>query len=97
MNFRSVLLLFSTLLSFSATVISSFPMTAEAQADLVTNLPGLNQDIVQFSGYLDIPATEKKIHYWFVQSELDPVNDPVVFWTNGGPGCSGLLGLLTEQ
>ncbi len=97
MNFRSVLLLFSTLLSFSATVISGFPMTAEAQADLVTGLPGLNQDIVQFSGYLDIPATEKKIHYWFVQSESDPVTDPVVFWTNGGPGCSGLLGLLTEQ
>jgi len=95
MNFRSVFLLFTTLLSFST--IGTFAITNEAQADLVTNLPGLNQDIVQYSGYLDISTTEKKIHYWFVQSESDPVNDPIVFWTNGGPGCSGLLGLLTEQ
>jgi carboxypeptidase C (cathepsin A) len=97
MNFRSIFLLFSTLLSFSTILISGLNITNEAQTDLVTNLPGLNQDIVQFSGYLNISTTKKKIHYWFVQSESDPANDPVVFWTNGGPGCSGLLGLLTEQ
>lgn len=97
MNFRSLLLLFSTLISFSGMAISGMSLTNEAQSDLVTNLPGLNQELVQFSGYLDISTTEKKIHYWFVQSESKPESDPVVFWTNGGPGCSGLLGLLTEQ
>jgi carboxypeptidase C (cathepsin A) len=37
------------------------------------------------------------MHYWFVESMNDPVNDPIAFWTNGGPGCSGLLGFMTEQ
>ena len=68
MIFRSVFLLFTTLLSFST--MGTFAITNEAQADLVTNLPGLNQDIVQYSGYLDISTTEKKIHYWFVHSSL---------------------------
>ena len=36
-------------------------------------------------------------HYWLVESTKDAKNDPVVFWTNGGPGCSGLLGFFTEQ
>ena len=36
-------------------------------------------------------------HYWMVESTKDAKNDPVVFWTNGGPGCSGLLGFFTEQ
>jgi hypothetical protein len=44
----------------------------------------------QFSGYLDLPG--RHIHYVYVESQRSPRNDPVVFWTNGGPGCSGLLG-----
>ena len=32
-----------------------------------------------------------------MESANDPSTDPVAFWTNGGPGCSGLLGFMTEQ
>jgi carboxypeptidase C (cathepsin A) len=37
------------------------------------------------------------MHYWFVESENAPDTDPLAFWTNGGPGCSGMIGFLTEQ
>jgi carboxypeptidase C (cathepsin A) len=73
--------------------------TPEALADEVKNLPGaekLDFSFRQFSGYLDVTPT-KHLHYWFVESSRNPDKDPVAFWTNGGPGCSGLLGFLTEQ
>jgi len=78
--------------------------TEAAQKDLVTTLPGLNfyysSSFVQFSGYLYVDDDEQKqqqaIHYWYVESTRDPKKDPVILWTNGGPGCSGLLGFGTE-
>jgi hypothetical protein len=65
----------------------------------VTDLPGaeaLDINFNQFSGYLTVDGT-KQMHYWFVEAINDPATAPVAFWTNGGPGCSGLLGFLTEQ
>lgn len=81
----------------SLNFVSSY--TNEALQDQVTNLFGLNEPINfnQFSGYLNLGESKKNIHYWFVESESNPAKDPLVFWTNGGPGCSGLIGFLTEQ
>jgi carboxypeptidase C (cathepsin A) len=70
-----------------------------ALVDEVTNLPGaenLNFSFRQFSGYLTVGRT-KHLHYWFVESSRSPENDPITMWTNGGPGCSGMMGFLTEQ
>jgi carboxypeptidase C (cathepsin A) len=86
-------------LSFGFVVNSITAYTTDALNDQVIDLPGLSYDIAfnQFSGYINLPDTKKQIHYWFVEAENDPESAPLVFWTNGGPGCSGLIGFLTEQ
>ena len=70
------------------------------EADRITDLPGLDYDpgFQQFSGYFTVNENhQRNIFYWYVESQNDPATDPVVLWTNGGPGCSGLLGLGTEH
>lgn len=37
------------------------------------------------------------MHYWLVESEVDPDTAPVVLWMNGGPGCSSLDGFIYEH
>jgi len=79
--------------------IKGFDYTEEALSDQLLELPGLHwqPNFNQFSGYLNLDGTKKNIHYWLVEAENDPQNAPLVFWTNGGPGCSGLIGFMTEQ
>lgn len=94
---RTIILLVAVL-----SVVSAY--TKEAKADKIASLPGAEGLAIkfnQFSGYLAIPGTSaektKHIHYWFVESQNAPAEDPLAFWTNGGPGCSGLIGLMTEH
>jgi len=79
------------LLLLTATTVLSF------SDDEITDLPGIPENInfKQFSGYLDA-GRGRHLFYWFVQSENDPSNDPVMLWLNGGPGCSSLGGNLME-
>lgn len=75
--------------------------TTAAAADKIISLPGgENLGNFGYSGYLAVNGSEgmsKQQHYWYVPSENDAANAPLAFWTNGGPGCSGLLGAFTEQ
>jgi len=69
-----------------------------ANEDEIKSLPGLSEPInfKQYSGYLNI-TEGKHYFYWFVESQKDPENAPVVLWLNGGPGCSSLFGNLGEN
>lgn len=84
---RAVLLAF---IAGSVAVMGDY--TPEALADQIKSLPGaenLNITFNQFSGYVKVNNT-KNMHYWLVESQNDPANDPIAFWTNGGPGCKFL-------
>ncbi|XP_006457521.1 hypothetical protein AGABI2DRAFT_139843 [Agaricus bisporus var. bisporus H97] len=47
-----------------------------------------------YTGYIDIEA--RHLFFYFFESRNNPDTDDVIFWTNGGPGCSSSLGLFME-
>ena len=80
---------------------STWHYTAEAIADRITQLPNQpNVTFAQYSGFISVSddsTVRRDIFYWFVESQRSPSSDPLVLWTNGGPGCSGLIGKFTEM
>jgi carboxypeptidase C (cathepsin A) len=74
---------------------------AEPADDRVRTLPGMNNNadfpFKMFSGYLPVLGTTKSLHYLYLESQQDPIRDPVLVWFNGGPGCSSMLGFMQEH
>lgn len=67
---------------------SAGSLTPAAEADLVLTVPGYSSPNAlpsrHFAGYVEVDeAHGRNLFYYFVESERDPANDPVVLWMNG--------------
>ncbi|KAL0702292.1 hypothetical protein Bca4012_058414 [Brassica carinata] len=79
-----------------------FVITTESapESALITKLPGFIGIFPSkhYSGYVTIDKEHgKNLWYYFVESEMNPMKDPVVLWLNGGPGCSSMDGFVYEH
>ncbi|CAI2357252.1 unnamed protein product [Caenorhabditis sp. 36 PRJEB53466] len=95
---HSVMLRSLGILCILGAALAAPAQLASKDTDLVTDLPGLTftPNFKQYSGFLD-GSQGNHLHYWLVEAQSNPITAPLVLWLNGGPGCSSLLGLLTEN
>ncbi|KAK9141131.1 hypothetical protein Scep_010812 [Stephania cephalantha] len=88
------------LLGFALLCFLSLGGEAAPESALIGGLPGFNGTFPSkhYSGYVTIDESHgKNLFYYFVVSERNASEDPVVLWLNGGPGCSSFDGFIYEH
>ncbi|CAE8623297.1 unnamed protein product [Polarella glacialis] len=68
-------------------------------AERVVVLPGFGEPpTAHFSGFVEVePSSGTHLFYYLVESQSSPKDDPLLWWMNGGPGASSLVGLLAAN
>jgi len=87
------------LLAVAAAAAAAVALAASAAR--ITSLPGYRGTAADFpvmeAGYTNI-TNGKHLYYWFFETFADDkANAPLVVWFQGGPGCSSLFGMFSEN
>ncbi|KAI4305898.1 hypothetical protein L6164_029229 [Bauhinia variegata] len=74
-------------------------VSGASSRSIVNNLPGFGDLPFKLeTGYIGVGDKEEiQIFYYFVESQRNPVADPLLVWLVGGPGCSGLSAFFYEN
>ncbi|KAK4971266.1 hypothetical protein LTR28_013235 [Elasticomyces elasticus] len=99
--------------SFGCFFASTPELRAPCSISLTTGLFQSNvcettKGVKSYAGYVTLPpnilndlgeaqAYTINTFWWFFESRKDPKNAPLAIWTNGGPGASSMIGLLSKN
>ncbi|KAL5074855.1 hypothetical protein RYX36_013839 [Vicia faba] len=81
---------------------SSTQLILANSTSIIKFLPGFQGPLpfLLESGYIQVSETETddtaEVFYYFIESENNPKEDPLLLWLTGGPGCSSFTGLAFE-
>ncbi|CAD7957558.1 unnamed protein product [Amoebophrya sp. A120] len=85
---------------FKASSSSSKPAVVH-ETILKSGIKECDPTVTQHSGYIAFPGhqgTQKSYFFWmFEAKKVDPKTAPLVLWLTGGPGCSSIMALLSEN
>ncbi|KAI4380242.1 hypothetical protein MLD38_006457 [Melastoma candidum] len=72
----------------------------DSSSSIIKSLPGFTGELPFYleTGYIGVGDDEEvQLFYYFVKSQGEPTQDPLLLWVDGGPGCSSFSGFFFES